>query len=110
MKPYQELGAAGGILLIVINKLRERGESVENESIIESDLSVQMLSPITKRACYVRMIVLGLYLNVERKRCEPRDHGWNGRRYRMQAKPAMETPHPDANNLPLLMNSIKLRC
>jgi hypothetical protein len=80
-----------------------------NGSIIENDLSVQLLSPIT-RMCYVRMLVLSLYLSEERKRSELRDHGWQSRRLRMQATPAVETPHPDADYLPLLMNSNKLLC
>jgi hypothetical protein len=68
---------------------------MENERIIGNDLSVQMLSPITKSACYVRMLVLRFYLSVERKRSEPREHGWHSQRLRMQATPAVETPHPD---------------
>jgi hypothetical protein len=58
----------------------QKGSDSASERIImiESDLSVQMLSPINKRVCYVRMLVLGLYLSVEQTRSEPQDHGWNG--------------------------------
>jgi hypothetical protein len=83
-------------------------ERVENERIIKNDLSVQMLSPITKRTCYVHM--LSLYLSVERKRSEPRNHGWKADAFECKPQPAVATPHPDADYLPLLMNSIKLLC
>ena len=97
-------------MLIVINKMRERErESIKNECILTNNLSMQLFNPIVK-ACYVRMSVLSLYLSVKRKRSEPRNHGWKADAFECKPHPAVATPHPDADYLPLLLNSIKLLC
>ena len=97
-------------MLIVINKMRERErESIKNECILTNNLSMQLFNPIVK-TCYVRMLVLSLYLSVKRKRSEPRNHGWKADAFECKPHPAVATPHPDADYLPLLLNSIKLLC
>ena len=87
---------------------RER-ESIKNECILTNNLSMQLFNPIVK-TCYVRMLVLSLYLSVKRKRSEPRNHGWKADAFECKPHPAVATPHPDADYLPLLLNSIKLLC
>ena len=56
------------------------------------------------------MLVISLYLSVKRKRSEPRNHGWKADAFECKPHPAVATPHPDADYLPLLLNSIKLWC
>ncbi len=89
-------------MLIVINKMTERErESVKSECILTNNLSMQLFNPIVKS---------NLYFSVKRKRSEPSNHGWKADAFECKTHPAVATPHPDADYLPLLLNSIKLLC